>query len=286
MRFARIEKDGRVGLATLREKKLLTIYADEKSFPGSLETIVAGGAAHLKDVDALLSRGAALAEDSVTFLPPFTSGKIICVGLNYVDHSKESGYELPEYPTIFGRFASSLVGHKQPIVRPTVSTMLDYEGEMVAVIGKGGRAISKESALDHICGYSIFNDGSIRDYQRKTPQWTVGKNFDKTGGFGPYFVTADELPKGATGLKLTTRLNDQVVQEASTSDLVFDVASLVSLLSVAMTLEPGDLLVTGTPSGVGAAREPQLWMKPGDVCTVAIEKIGILENHIVDETSK
>jgi 2-keto-4-pentenoate hydratase/2-oxohepta-3-ene-1,7-dioic acid hydratase in catechol pathway len=145
MRFARIEKDGRVGLATLREKKLLTIYADEKSFPGSLETIVAGGAAHLKDVDALLSRGAALAEDSVTFLPPFTSGKIICVGLNYVDHSKESGYELPEYPTIFGRFASSLVGHKQPIVRPTVSTMLDYEGEMVAVIGKGGARFRKRA---------------------------------------------------------------------------------------------------------------------------------------------
>jgi 2-keto-4-pentenoate hydratase/2-oxohepta-3-ene-1,7-dioic acid hydratase in catechol pathway len=286
MRFARIEKDGRVGLATLREEKLHAIFADEKSFPGSLEAIVASGAPKLAEADSTLAKGEALSVDAVKFLPPFTTGKILCVGLNYVDHSKESGYELPEYPTIFARFATSLVGHKQPIVRPSVSTMLDYEGEMVAIIGKGGRAISKDSALDHICGYSIFNDGSIRDYQRKTPQWTVGKNFDKTGGFGPYFVTADELPRGATGLKLTTRLNDQIVQEASTSDLVFDVASLVSLLSVAITLEPGDLLVTGTPSGVGAAREPQLWMKPGDVCTVAIEKIGVLENHVVDETSK
>lgn len=286
MRFARIEKDGRVGLATPRDEKLHAVFADEKSFPGSLEAIVAGGPAKLAEVDATLAKGAALAVDTVKFLPPFTTGKIICVGLNYVDHSKESGYELPEYPTIFARFASSLVGHKQPIVRPTVSTMLDYEGEMVAVIGKGGRAISKESALDHVSGYSIFNDASIRDYQRKTPQWTVGKNFDKTGGFGPYFVSADELPKGAAGLKLTTRLNDQIVQEASTSDLVFDVASLVSLLSIAMTLEPGDLLVTGTPSGVGMARKPPLWMKAGDVCTVEIDKIGILENHIVDEVAK
>ena len=154
---------------------------------------------------------------------------------------------------------------------------------MVAVIGKGGRAIALADALDHVIGYSIFNDGSIRDYQFKTPQWTIGKNFDDTGAFGPCFVTADELPPGGKGLLLQTRLNGTIVQQASTTDMVFDVATLIATLSEAMTLAPGDMIVTGTPSGVGAARKPPLFMKPGDVVEVEIEKIDILTNTIVNE---
>ena len=164
-----------------------------------------------------------------------------------------------------------------------MSTNLDYEGELVAIIGKGGRHIPEARALEHVIGYSVFNDASIRDWQTMTPQWTVGKNFDGTGAFGPYFVTADELPPGAKGLKLETRLNGEVVQSASTTDMVFDVAKLVSLLSQAITLVPGDVFVTGTPAGVGMARKPQLWMKAGDVVTVEIEKVGKLENRIIDE---
>ena len=154
---------------------------------------------------------------------------------------------------------------------------------MVAVIGKAGRAIPEDQALDHVAGYSIFNDGSIRDYQLRTTQWTIGKNFDATGGFGPAFVTADALPAGATGLKLETRLNGKVMQSASTSDLIFDVARLVSLLSIGMTLEPGDLIVTGTPAGVGFARNPKVLMQPGDVCEIEIDGIGVLRNPIVAE---
>jgi len=205
------------------------------------------------------------------------------VCLNYADHSAESGFKVPDYPTIFGRFASSLIGHNAPIVRPLVSEQLDYEGEFVAVIGKGGRNIPRERALDHVVAYSLFNDASIRDYQFKAPQWTVGKNFDDTGAFGPYLVTADELPPGCQGLRLETRLNGQVVQSASTNDLVFDIPTLVSILSEAFRWEPGDIIVTGTPSGVGLARKPPLWMKAGDVCEVELEGLGVLSNPVVDQ---
>jgi acylpyruvate hydrolase len=244
------------------------------------------GEAALSAAGKLLSAAPVVDLTKVHHLPPFrTPEKVICIGLNYRDHSAESGFKQPDYPTIFTRFNSSLIGHGAPIVRPTVSTHLDYEGELVAVIGKGGRHISHANALDHVAGYSIFNDASIRDYQFKSPQWTVGKNFDDTGAFGPVFVTADELPAGAKGLRLQTRLNGQVVQDTSTSDMVFDIATLISTISVAITLKAGDVIVTGTPSGVGQSRKPQLFMKAGDVCDVEIEKIGILSNPIVDEVA-
>lgn len=221
---------------------------------------------------------------AVDLLPPLPNPpKIICVGLNYADHSAESGFAVPDYPTVFGRFASSLIGHGAPIMRPRLSEQLDYEGEFVAVIGRGGRDIPKARALDHVVAYSLFNDASIRDYQFKAPQWTVGKNFDGTGAFGPWLVTADALPPGCARLRLQTRLNGQVVQDASADDLVFDVATLVSTLSEAWTLEPGDVIVTGTPSGVGLARKPPLWMKPGDVCEVELEGLGVLRNPVADQ---
>jgi acylpyruvate hydrolase len=186
---------------------------------------------------------------------------------------------------LFLRVTTSLVAHEQPMIRPRVtdSEGLDFEGEIAVVLGKGGRHISKAEALSHVAGYSVFNDGSVREYQFKTPQWTVGKNFDATGAFGPDLVTADELPPGAKGLRLETRLNGQVVQSASTDEMIFDVASLISIISEAITLEPGDVIVSGTPSGIGWARNPRLLMKAGDVCEVSVEKIGTLRNVIADE---
>jgi 2-keto-4-pentenoate hydratase/2-oxohepta-3-ene-1,7-dioic acid hydratase in catechol pathway len=218
---------------------------------------------------------------AVELLPPILDPpKIICVGLNYVDHSMESGFEPPTYPAVFARFASSLIGHGADMIVPRASQDLDFEGELAAIVGVTGRNISKGDALRHVSGYSIFNDGSIRDYQHKTSQWTIGKNFDGTGAFGPEFVTADELPPGAKGLRLETRLNGNVVQSASTDQMIFSVADLVSILSQAMTLEPGDVIVTGTPAGVGAARKPPLYMKDGDSCEVEIQQVGILRNPI------
>jgi 2-keto-4-pentenoate hydratase/2-oxohepta-3-ene-1,7-dioic acid hydratase in catechol pathway len=210
--------------------------------------------------------------------------KIICVGLNYVDHAAESPYKnAPTYPVLFNRFNTTLIGHNAPMIRPKVSEQFDYEGELVAVIGKRGRYIPKEKALGFVAGYSVFNDGSIRDYQFKSTQWLMGKNFDATGPLGPDFVTADELPAGAIGLQLKTRLNGQVMQNANTRDMIFDIATLVSTASDAMTLEPGDLIVSGTPAGVGFARKPPVWMKDGDVCEVEIEGVGTLSNPIKDE---
>jgi 2-keto-4-pentenoate hydratase/2-oxohepta-3-ene-1,7-dioic acid hydratase in catechol pathway len=177
-----------------------------------------------------------------------------------------------------------LVAHDAPIVKPTLSDSLDYEGEIAIVMKKGGRHIGKDYALDYIAGYSLFNDGSVREYQFKTPQWTVGKNFDATGAFGPELVTPDELPEGVKGLRLETLLNGKVVQSANTDDMVFDVASLISIISEAITLEPGDVIVSGTPSGIGWAREPRLLMKDGDTCEVRVEGLGVLRNRIVDET--
>ncbi|BCQ26677.1 fumarylacetoacetate hydrolase family protein [Caballeronia sp. NK8] len=222
-------------------------------------------------------------------LPPLQRPpKIICVGLNFADHTKESNYEQPAYPTLFLRVNTSLVAHDQPMIRPGVtdSEGLDYEGEIAVVIGKGGRHIAKDEALACVAGYSLFNDGSVREYQFKTPQWTVGKNFDATGAFGPDLITADELPPGVRGLRLETRVNGNVVQSANTDEMVFDVASLISIISEAITLEAGDVIVSGTPSGIGWARTPKLLMKAGDVCEVSVEGMGVLRNVIADEPAR
>ena len=285
VRFALFEQNGRTGLAAVdRDGGFHALMADQDGYPGDLASLIAKGGDALGQAHRRLLSGSAVDPQSIKFLPPLPApGKIVCMGLNYADHSAESGYEVPSYPTIFGRFTTSLIGHNAPIVRPRVSGQLDWEGEFVAVIGKGGRDISKASALDHVVGYSLFNDASIRDYQFKTPQWTVGKNFDATGPFGPYFVTADELPPGCAGLRLRTRLNGEVMQDASTDDLIFDVATMISLLSEAFTFETGDIIVTGTPSGIGLARKPPVWMKPGDVCTVEMDGLGVLSNPIVDQ---
>jgi acylpyruvate hydrolase len=283
LRFVRFTDDHSEGLATFTNGVARGLLANDRRYPGNLDALITKGRSALEAAADALAAGSIIDLKKVNYLPPLSSPeKVICVGLNYRDHSAESGFKQPDYPTLFSRFNSSLIAHGAPIVRPLVSTQLDYEGELVAVIGKGGRHIPRESALDHVIAYSIFNDASIRDYQFKSPQWTVGKNFDDTGAFGPFLVTADELPPGAADLKLQTRLNGVVVQEASTTDMVFDVATLIAIISEAITLRAGDVIVTGTPSGVGLGRKPPLFMKAGDVVEVEIEKIGILSNPIVD----
>jgi acylpyruvate hydrolase len=283
MRFIAYERNERRGLA-VADQAGRHWGLDDGGTHGRLESALARGYDGLKDLATALLKGEPIDPDEVTFLPPLSSpNKIICVGLNYADHTAESNVQQPDYPTLFGRFSSSLIGHGAPMVRPNVSGSLDYEGELVAIIGRGGRHIPQSAALDHVAGYSIFNDGTVRDFQFRTPQWTMGKNFDGTGAFGPAFVTADELPSGAGGLKLETRLNGTMMQKASTSDLIFDVATLVALISVGITLLPGDIIVTGTPSGVGAARKPPVYMKPGDVCEIEIEGLGVLRNPIAHE---
>lgn len=250
-----------------------------------LDVLVRNGPSALQNAAKTIhAEGATVDIADVQFLPPLLRPqKIICLGLNYKDHADEVAYEAPDFPVLFARFSSSLVGHDAKIIKPRLSDQLDFEGEMVAVIGKAGRDIAHGQALDHVIGYSIFNDASVRDYQLRTSQWTAGKNFDATGAFGPWLVPSEFLPAGGSGLSIKTRLNGDVVQHACTSDMIFDVASTVALLSSMMTLEPGDVLLMGTPAGVGLARTPPLYMKPGDICEVEIETLGCLVNAIGEE---
>lgn len=206
--------------------------------------------------------------------------KIICLGVNYHDHAAEGGNKVADYPTIFFRGPSSLAAHGATIPIPPISTSLDYEAELALVIGKRTRNVSEAHALESVFAYACFNDATFRDFQRKTTQWTVGKNFDQTGGFGPHLVTADALPPGCVGLHIESRLNGQVMQSATTTDMVFHVAPTIAMMSACMTLEPGDVIVMGTPAGVGYARTPPVWMKPGDTIEVEIEGVGILRNAI------
>ncbi|MDM0054571.1 MULTISPECIES: fumarylacetoacetate hydrolase family protein [Variovorax] len=283
MKIARFSEHGRDGLAVaLDGMDFKGLFLDKLGIAGDLQTALEGGPNAIRKLTRTLSLGEDVDLAQVSLRPPLLSPeKIICIGLNYVDHSAESGFVPPAYPTVFSRFNSSLIGHGDPIERPQTSEQLDYEGEIAFVIGIGGRNISKSTALKHVFGYSLFNDASLRDYQTRTPQWTIGKNFDKTGAFGPYLVTADELPEGAKGLSLQTRLNGNLVQDGNTDDLIFDIPTLIAELSAVMTLRPGDVVVTGTPAGVGAARKPPLWMVPGDVCEISASGLGTLRNPIV-----
>ena len=258
--------------------------------PDNLPALLALGPAAMMRIGEALGRAPQvrpLDAATVRLLPPITqAGKILCLGLNYVDHATESKQARPDFPVIFLRANTSLVAHGEAIVRPLQSSALDFEGELVAVVGRTARRVKRDDALDYIAGYSVFNDASIRDYQLRTPQWTVGKNFDGSGAFGPDFVTSDDVPAGASGLAIETRLNGVLMQSGNTRDMIFDVAETVELLSACMTLEAGDVLVMGTPAGVGAARKPPIWMKPGDVVDVTIEGIGTLSNPIVAEVEK
>jgi 2-keto-4-pentenoate hydratase/2-oxohepta-3-ene-1,7-dioic acid hydratase in catechol pathway len=209
--------------------------------------------------------------------------KILCIGLNYETHRKETGRSEVENPTVFGRFANSQTGHLANIVRPRLSTHLDYEGELAIIIGKPGRHITRADAWSHIAGYACYNEGSVRDFQRHTHQFTPGKNFPETGAFGPWMMTPDELGDVAP-LQLQTRVNGQIVQDATIDQMIFDIPRQIEYCSSFTRLEPGDVIVTGTPGGVGAKRTPPLWLKPGDIVEVEIDRLGVLRNGVADET--
>lgn len=224
--------------------------------------------------------------DDVSLLAPVTDAqKIICVGLNYADHIAEMNRPTPEKPVIFSRFNDSLVGHNTPLIAPKLSEQFDYEGEFTIVIGKGGRHISLEHALEHVLGYTIMNDGSVRDYQRHTHQFTPGKNFPRSGSLGPVIVTRDEFGPVGTQL-ITTRIDGEIVQQSSLDQLVFDVAQLVAYCSEWTDLSPGDIIATGTPGGVGDGREPKRWLRAGETIEVEVEGIGVLSNPVVPEAEK
>ena len=209
--------------------------------------------------------------------------KIICIGLNYADHAKEGGRDRPDHPSFFMRGATSQVAHGKPIIRPKCSAKLDYEAEIAVIIGSSAKHLTRENALSCVAGYSLYNDGSIRDYQRRGTQWTLGKNFDATGGFGPWLITPDELPAGCEGLRIQSRLNGNIMQDANTKDFLWNIVESLVIITECMTLEPGDVIITGTPAGVGYARTPPVFMAPGDVIEIEVDGMGVLMNTIVDE---
>jgi len=283
MRIVHFEQGGVLGIAADDGVGWHCLTARESGFPGALPDLIAHGA-DLSRIGRDLLPMPAIDLDAVRILPPVPRPpKILCVGINYDDHIEESGLKKPTYPEIFARFATSLIAHGDPIRRPRESSALDYEAELAVVIGRGGRRIDRAGALDHVAGYSLFNDATIRDFQMRTPQWTIGKNFDGTGAFGPWLVTPDAVPPGAGGLRIQGRLNGRVMQDSRTDLLIFGVAELIALISVAISLEPGDVIITGTPGGVGAARKPPVFMQPGDVFEVEIEGLGVLSNPVQDE---
>ncbi len=278
----------RVGLRV--HDRVVPVAELAPDLPSSVMELLAGD--HLPALaEAVAGPGVAAAVDragitaaELTYRPPIPRpGKTLCIGRNYAAHAAEGGADTPTFPEVFMRGATSFVAHGGEIVRPSCSDKLDFEGEFAFVVGTRGRDVSEDRALEHVAGYTLFNDATLRDYQRKASQWTVGKNFDSTGAFGPELVTADELSPGLAGLTLRSYLNGEEMQVGNVDDLVFSVRRLIAILSEAMTLEPGDVVVTGTPSGVGFARTPPVFMKPGDVIEVEVEGLGRLSNNVRDE---
>ncbi|MDO8692932.1 MAG: fumarylacetoacetate hydrolase family protein [Sheuella sp.] len=276
----------RVGLLRAKDSsEFIDLAATDASLPSTLLEIISNGHA-MSHIASLANKPAAVIQSiqGVNFIPLVDRpGKIICLGLNYADHAAEGGHARPEYPAFFMRGPSSLAAHLQPLIRPKVSDKFDYEAELAFVVGKTARHLTAANALEHVAGYSAFNDGSLRDYQRKSTQWTIGKNFDTTGGFGPWLVTPDELPPAADGLRIQSRLNGQIMQDANTKNFLWGIVETLVLITECMTLEPGDVVITGTPAGVGYARKPPVFMKAGDTIEIDIEGVGVLSNPIADE---
>ena len=272
-------------LKAVGSEQYIDLGATDPTLPKSLLDLIATPGAMERAQHAGNSASAVVGSlKDVRFIPLIDRpGKIICLGLNYADHAAEGGHARPDYPSFFMRGPSSLVGHLEPMIRPKVSDKFDYEAELAFVVGKKARHLTAQNALECVAGYSVFNDGSLRDYQRKSSQWTIGKNFDATGGFGPWLVTPDELPPAADGLRIQSRLNGQIMQDANTKSFLWGVVETLVLITECMTLEPGDVVITGTPAGVGYARKPPVFMKHGDTMEVEIEGVGVLSNPIVDE---
>lgn len=287
MRFVTYLRNEQARLAVVDGTSIIDLADARPGVPADMRAALSSGTDLRAAAQAAMASGAArltLAEQRLAPLIP-EPGKIICLGLNYFDHAKEGGRDKPDYPWFFYRGKSSLLAHGEPALVPKVSTKFDYEAELAVVIGsRVPRHVKRSEALQYVFGYSCFNDISVRDYQKRTGQWTIGKNFDATGGFGPVLVTADELPPGAIDLHIESRLNGQVMQSANTSDMIFPVDETIDLLAQCMTLEPGDVIVMGTPGGVGQSRTPPVWMNPGDRIEIEIERIGVLSNPIAAES--
>lgn len=283
MRLISFEHDGRAGFGIAVDDGVIDARRHFSTAHENLRALlIAGG---LDRLASIADRAPDYAYDEIRHRPVIDdpAAKFLCVGVNYMPHIREMGRQRPDYPVIFVRFVDSIVGHDEAMVRPRVSEKFDFEGELAVVIGRRARHVARDEALGYVAGYSCFNDGSVRDFQRHGPQWTPGKNFHRSGAFGPWLVTSDEQPDPAA-MHLRTVLNGETVQDESVGELCFDVPQLIEYITTWAQLEPGDVIVTGTPGGVGAGREPPLWMKAGDVVEVEISGIGKLRNTIVDES--
>src|SRR4051812_13817974 len=290
MKIAGFEADGGLRLGVVEGDQVIDLQAIDPNLPGDLRTVLDAMNGNLKPLGDMAKRAPASARRPLKGLkfglPVARPGKILCLGLNYLEHVKEGSQRdnIPKFPTIFMRCLTSMVAHESPIVRPRVSETLDYEAELMLIVGKPGKHLTMANATACIAGYSCSNEGSVREFQRKTTQWDMGKNFDRTGGFGPWMVTADELPEAGKGLKIESRLNGTVMQSDNTDNMMFPVREMLVYVTQGITLEPGDIIFTGTPSGVGHARKPNpVWMRHGDTCEIEIEGIGVLRNPIEDE---
>ena len=272
-------------VAAVRGNEYVDLAQADPGIPPAMNEFLAGGQALLDRAAKAAERASGIARDSVRLLAPVpTPQKIFCVGLNYADHARETGKEAPPEPVIFNKLATAVTAHNEAIVLPKLSREVDYEAELVAVIGRGGRHIPRESALGHVAGYCCGHDVSARDWQLRKPggQWLLGKSFDTFAPFGPELVTSDEVGN-AGNLRIQLRINGKTMQDSTTAQLIFSVAELVAYLSGVCTLAPGDVIFTGTPPGVGAARKPPVFLQPGDAVEVEIERLGILRNRVVAE---
>ncbi len=276
---------GKRGVFAVDGEKAVDLSAAIPDIGSDLTGLIADAALMKQAEKAALGGATVDMADITPALPVTEPPTIICLGLNYTDHIKEGGYDIPDYPALFMRGRQSIMAAGEPMVRPTCSERLDYEAELMVIIGKGGRHILEDDALDHVFGYTVFNDGSVRDYQRKTHQWTPGKNFDQTGAIGPVVVTPDEVPPGASGLKIESRVGDEILQSSNTGNMIWSAASAISIISEYTTLQPGDHIALGTPPGVGHAKKPNpRWLRPGETVEVEIERIGICASPVVDES--
>lgn len=287
MKLLSYEKDGRKGFGLVKGDGVIDLVGRLEPGHQRMQDILEPEM--LARVKELEGSAPDFSLSEIRYLPPIPDpSRLICIGLNYKNHVDEARrvrgpmIDTPTYPMVFFRNPASQVGHEENIVRPKVSEQYDFEGEVAVIIGKGGRHIPAETALEHVAGYSCYNDGSIRDFQRHSTQWGPGKNFDRSGGFGPWIMTSDEIPDPSQ-MVLITRLNGEEMQHASVGDLIFDVPALVAYLSTVMELVPGDVIVSGTTGGVGGARVPPVWMKPGDVLEVEVQPVGVLRTPVVAE---
>ncbi|QDU97811.1 fumarylacetoacetate hydrolase family protein [Lignipirellula cremea] len=285
MHFVTFERAGSVRIGAVREGQYVDLHQTDSRIPASLKALLALGADGLQLATAAAEKGTAIDPAEVRLLAPIPDpGKVICIGLNYADHAAETGAEIPSQPVVFCKFPTAVSAHGDAIVLPASSSKVDYEAELVVVIGQGGKHIPEASAMDHVAGYACGHDVSARDWQKGTPggQWLLGKTFDTFAPFGPEMITADEIADpGALAIEL--RLNGQTMQKSSTSQLIFSVPQLIAHVSSVCTLEPGDVIFTGTPPGVGAARKPPIFLQPGDVVEVEIEGLGLLRNPVEAE---